>query len=425
MTSTGCNDVEGTWALDEGRVRIEVGLTTRVGCDESGSPSLRDAVDGLAVLDSAGELVVQGDDGVLFLVRQDGVDPVPATGFTDTRWVANADDARAAGGAAWIDLADDGTYSASTPCGVATGTWMPSGDGARLTMTEPDDGGLCAQPDAGSAVRIAEVQPVAGGLLARSDPIPSIDGSDPIVDERLFVDLAALPVPTAEQLVGEWSSAHVTDTDQVRSLIRFEDDGTAVVGPCTPRLGWELADDVLQVDVPDDDCLEDLGFHPPEQAYPVRLDGEVLYLTTDEEKPIGILVRGEEVFHDTQLTVDGAEVTLQNAYAELGVQDCCREALGGVDHVRHGFVWEGHQVLVQADILRELDGLEDLQERTVELDGEVVSGQTSEGPVWRFDCGGYRFTLSPWIADVPPPVMQGAVSALIDVLPCDAEAPLT
>jgi hypothetical protein len=351
----------------------------------------------------------------------DGV--VSDNAFTGRRWVLNADAARDAGSAAWIQLEDDGTFSTTTPCGVATGTWAPSGDGARLTVTEPDDGGLCGQPDAGSSVPLAEVQPVAGGLVVRSEPIPSAGGGDPLVNERLFVDLATLPVPTVEQLVGEWSSAYVTDTDQVRSLVGFADDGTALVSSCTPVVVWELTDDRLHVEVPEDDCLEDFGFHPPEETLSVHLDDDVLYLAGDEAAPIGVLVRGEETFHDTQVTVDGPEVTLQNAYADLGVEGCCREDLGSEDHIRHGFVWAGQQVLVQADYLGEEGGLEPLQDPQPSPDGRVVSGTTSEGPAVRFDCGGYRFTLSAWVDPVMTGHLLDAALALADVLPCEAEPP--
>lgn len=420
VTFADCGEVTTTWMVPPSREVDGATLVEDVQWGDEralldafcGDHTTGDRI-GFPLLTEDGVLVLPAPGRVIFL-RRAAAGPVDdaAPAFVGRRWVLDADRARETGGAARIELQDDGTFAASAACGVDRGTWVADGDGAALTVTEP--AGLSPQgcsPDPTGAMTIETVEPVDGGLLARYEPVPTFGEDGPIVPEQLFRDLDTLPVPTADRLVGDWSSP-LTNAE-TRTLVRFAEDGSATIGTCAAALGWEVSDTGLRFEVPDDDCVQDHGFVDATTTLDARLDHDVLYLAWDDER-LSVLVQGEEAFHDTQVTVDGPYRTLVDAYAELGVERCCNG----------GFVWEGHPLQI-ADVLAGLDDTIPLTDPTDELDGRVTVGEWV-GPddvVVGFACGGHHFYLSSFGDAAPRDVLLSAGEALIDVLPCTA-APL-
>ena len=134
-----CNSYSGTYRLDGDEIAVEGLGGTEIGC----APELLDAeaayLAALATVESAGTvdgyLVLTGPDAEL---RFRPVAPVPPSDLVGTRWVLETllegEVASSTTGAlAVLELADDGTFNASTGCRELAGTWSLEGDVLRLS----------------------------------------------------------------------------------------------------------------------------------------------------------------------------------------------------------------------------------------------------------------------------------------------------
>jgi heat shock protein HslJ len=147
LTGTAfCNGYGGRYRLEGDRLRAEEVAHTEMACleplrMEAESAFLRVLTAGpLQVTRSAEELVLENDQGSLRFRPQT---PVPTAALVGTRWtletlVDGEVASSTVGDPAVLELADDGTFSASTGCRAISGTWRSSGDSVYLDYGWPE-----------------------------------------------------------------------------------------------------------------------------------------------------------------------------------------------------------------------------------------------------------------------------------------------
>lgn len=146
-----CNTYSGTYRLDGADLSVSDLGGTEMGC----TPELMDAeVAYLAALEGAGQaattdgyLVLSGDDAEL---RFRPLPEVPANDLAGTRWMLETllegeVASSTTGFPAVLELADDGTLTASTGCRELTGRWSLEGDVVRVSDVEPGAGDCDAE----------------------------------------------------------------------------------------------------------------------------------------------------------------------------------------------------------------------------------------------------------------------------------------
>jgi heat shock protein HslJ len=146
-----CNSYSGSYRLDGDALSVSGLGGTEMGC----APELMDAeaayLAALGAVDQAGNadgyLVLSGGDVEL---RFRPLPEVPASDLEDTRWILetllDGEVASSTTGLpAVLELAGDGTLSASTGCRELTGSWSLEGDVVRVTGVEP--GSESCDPD--------------------------------------------------------------------------------------------------------------------------------------------------------------------------------------------------------------------------------------------------------------------------------------
>jgi heat shock protein HslJ len=177
-----CNSYSGTYELDGDDLSVSGLGGTEMAC----APELMDAESAyLAALGSVeqaataeGYLVLSGGDAEL---RYRPVPEVPASDLVGTAWVLetllDGEVASSTTGArAVLELADDGTLTASTGCRGLTGSWSLEGDVVRVTGVEPEaaacEPDVAAQDDQVVAVLSADFQ------VAVSEDSLTLTGAD-------------------------------------------------------------------------------------------------------------------------------------------------------------------------------------------------------------------------------------------------------
>jgi len=138
-----CNSYGGTYRLDGDELSVSGLGGTEMGC----APDLMDAeaayLAALGAVDEAGNadgyLVLSGEDVEL---RFRPLPEVPASDLENTRWILetllDGEVASSTSGLpAVLELAGDGTVTASTGCRELTGSWSLEGDVVRVTDVEP------------------------------------------------------------------------------------------------------------------------------------------------------------------------------------------------------------------------------------------------------------------------------------------------
>jgi heat shock protein HslJ len=147
LTGTAfCNGYGGRYRLDDDRLHVADVAQTLMACP---GPGVMEAEAAFLTVLTAGdlrlgwagdELVLQNDQGVLRFRPQT---PVPTADLVGTRWVLESlvDGEMASstvGEPAVLQLADDGTFTASTGCRPFSGRWRASGDTVTLDYEWPD-----------------------------------------------------------------------------------------------------------------------------------------------------------------------------------------------------------------------------------------------------------------------------------------------
>ena len=140
-----CNSYSGSYRLDGDAMSVSGLGGTEIGC----APELMDAESAyLAALGAVEQAATA--DGYLLLSSDDAelrfrpVPEVPASDLAGTRWILETlldgeVASSTAGLPAVLELADDGTLTASTGCRELTGRWSLEGDVVRVTDVTPAD----------------------------------------------------------------------------------------------------------------------------------------------------------------------------------------------------------------------------------------------------------------------------------------------
>jgi heat shock protein HslJ len=163
-----CNSYSGTYRLEGDELSVSGLGGTEMGCApelmeaETAYLAALEAIEQAATAD--GYLVLSGGDAEL---TYRPVPEVPPSDLTSTGWVLetllDGDVASSTtGDRAVLQLADDGTLTASTGCRELTGTWSLEGDVVRVTGAEPSeascDPDVAAQDEQVAAVLSGDFQ---------------------------------------------------------------------------------------------------------------------------------------------------------------------------------------------------------------------------------------------------------------------------
>jgi len=141
--SSFCNTFSGTYRLDGDELSVsdlggtEIGCTPELMDAEAAYLSALEGADQAAVTD--GYLVLSGDDAGLRFRR---MPEVPASDLAGTRWVLETllegeVASSTTGSPAVLELADDGTLTASTGCRELSARWSLEGDVVRVSDVVP------------------------------------------------------------------------------------------------------------------------------------------------------------------------------------------------------------------------------------------------------------------------------------------------
>lgn len=177
-----CNRYSGTFRLDRDALVVEGLGSTEMGCEPelmTAEAAYLEALGGVERLGSSdGYLVLTGPDVEL---RFRPVTPVPTSELTGTRWVLETllDGEVASsttGGAAELELADDGTFTGSTGCRGISGSWSLDGDVVRVTGFTADPTG-CAVDVAAQDGQVADVLADAFQVTVSGDSLTVTGGN--------------------------------------------------------------------------------------------------------------------------------------------------------------------------------------------------------------------------------------------------------
>ncbi len=383
----GCGSGTGQWAIDDGKVvlRNVVDLSGVLCAYEPGHPFLDQVLDGRAIYTDDDQLLLIDDVGTIALRRAE-----PATGpLTGVRWVATGPLVEPYTLVPWIELSDDGTYTAQAVCGQSSGDWTRTDDELTFRFTGRDlpacpENLIVEAGDRGHHHRPPRGRRAHRRLLARR----------------------RLPPAGRPRLCAHGRRARRALAGRTRRLPGRDRRDVAVPTVRRRRAG---DGDELPHDPGSSSRYEGStrAAHRRRSAVPHRAGSR----GDGHPARFGVRSHGQR-----------RRALLADAFAAMGVEACCGEPSHGSPVATSGFVHEGVNVPVTAGPGGSIYGYVRFAGIEAVLDQRASLSQADGLVIVGFECGDLVVALSPVdvLYPVDTPVLLAAAERLIDAVPCEA-----